>query len=477
MGELDRGATFTVEQMRDAVMSLVRGVNAGDPRELAKELFRDDGDFSQELIQAYPRLVSAAAQAVKAFAESMEGMPPEAGAELVASSYARVDGGEIAEAVNAMSRLIIRLHEENPQLFTRGKTTVVSDTIKGVDFGKLRKAIIYRAGEELGSLRGDLESLGENPVALVNLFSVVAPITNGALEVLKALFAILALPAEAMTYALFKILEDIDWREFAAVVNGAAGLIVTLHRGNLILGDGSPHSREPADRISSDLVGSLDGEVIAEAVAALGEEGEVFAVAFIDRILENEDLAVPLAESAVLLSNSVFRTTAVALEKANGLSPQALERIAETLAEDLEAGELGRALGALVSLNRRLSGANPELHARLRSQIISSSGLDLSQALSPGALAAQANRAVASYNRWAAENPGQMAEGLNGFLSALDIREFDRAAVTTRAQLAEVVTRHPEVMKALAKTVFSMLYGSAKGYLMSLRGRRGRREV
>jgi hypothetical protein len=144
--------------------------------------------------------------------------------------------------------------------------------------------------------------------------------------------------------------------------------------------------------------------------------------------------------------------------------------------EDLEAGELGRALGALVSLDRKLSGADPELHARLRSQILSSSGLDLSQALSPDALAARANRAVASYNRWAAENPGRMAEGLDDFLAALDIRGLDRAAVTTRAQLAEVMTRHPEVVKAMAKTVFSLLYGSVRGYLMSLRGRRGKRK-
>ncbi len=160
-----------------------------------------------------------------------------------------------------MTRLIIRLHEENPQLFTDGRTSVASDAIKGVDFGKLRKAIIYRAGEDLGALRGELELLGENPVALVNLFSVVAPIVNDALAVLKTVFDVLALPAEAMTYALFKILEDVDWREFAAVVNGAAALLVTLHRGNLILGEGSPYSRGPADRISSELLGGLDGEV------------------------------------------------------------------------------------------------------------------------------------------------------------------------------------------------------------------------
>jgi hypothetical protein len=463
---------LTAEQMRDTVSRLVKGVNASDPQELARELFREDGEFSSALIEAVPRLVSAAAQAVKSFVESMEGMPAEKGAELVARSYAQVNGGEIGEALNALSRLVIRLHEENPELFTANKTLVVSDVMQAMDFGKLRKAITYRGGEQLGILRGEVELLGENPVALVNIFSVVAPLLNDAVQVLKTLFGILALPPEAMTYALFKILEDIDWREFAAVLNGAAALIVTLHRGSYIVGDGSLYTRGPFSRISSDLVAGLDGQVLAEALAAVGEEGEAFVTALANQLLDNASVTVPLTEAVVSLANSSFRTAAAILEKAAALPSETIGGMAQAVAEDLEIAELARALNSLAATGRRLLAENPELLTRLSREALSALEIDLG----PEALAAGLNRALSSYNVWAAKNPGLVAEGAGGFLAGIDARELDMAARSSAAQVADALSRNPEVMRVVLKAVLSIVYGGARGYVKGLRGRRKARK-
>jgi hypothetical protein len=465
-------APLTAEQMRDAVSRLVKGVNASDPQELARELFREDGEFSSALIEAVPRLVSAAAQAVKSFVESMEGMPAEKGAELVARSYAQVDGGEIGEAVNALSRLIIRLHEENPELFAANRTGVVSDVMQAMDFGKLRKAITYRVGERLELTRREVELLGESPMALINIFSVVAPIVNDALQVLKTLFDILALPAEAMTYALLKIMEDIDWREFAAVVNGAAALVINLHRGSLILGDGSLYTRGPFLRISSDLVAGLDGQALAEAIAAVGEEGEAFSTAFVNQVLGNENLALPLTEAVVSLANSSFRTVASILEKANTLPQETMSKMVTAMVEDLEIAELARALNFLAATGRRLIAENPELLTRLSREALSALGLDLG----PEALAKGLNRALSSYNSWAAKNPGLVAEGIGGFLVGIDTRELDRAAQSSAGQVADALSRNPEVMRVALKAALSIVYGGARGYVKGLRGRRKTRK-
>lgn len=458
--------------MRDAVSRLITGVNSSDPQELAREFFREDGEFSQALIEAAPRLVSAAVETVKAFAESVEGLPAEKSAELIALSYAQLNGGEIGEAVNALSRLVIRLHEQNPQLFPANRAGIVSDVIQTTDFGKLRKALTYRAGEQLELLRREVEILGDNPLALINLFSVVAPVINDAIGVLTALLDILALPPEAMTYALFKILEDIDWQEFATVINGTAALVVNLHRGNLIVGDGGLYSRGPLARISSDLVRGLDGQTIAEAIAAVGEEGEAFISSLANQVMDDQDLVVPLAEAAISMANSSFKAAAYVLEKASSLPPETMTKIARALAEDLEAGELGRALDSFVSLARTLYAEDPELYGRLIMDTLSAFGPEVAGAVAPQSLGAAASRALSTYNRWAGENPGLVAEGLDGFLGAIDARELERAAKTTGAQLVEAVTRHPEVMKAMMKTALSIIYGSAKGYVSGLRGRR-----
>ncbi len=72
-----------MEQVREAVRGLVGRDQRRRSRGAGPRAVPDDGDFTRELVRACPALLSAAAQAVKAFAESMEGMPPEEGAELV----------------------------------------------------------------------------------------------------------------------------------------------------------------------------------------------------------------------------------------------------------------------------------------------------------------------------------------------------------------------------------------------------------
>jgi len=466
-------APLTAEQMRDTVTRLLEGLNASDPKQLAGELFREDGEFSQALIAALPRLVSAGAQAVKSFVESMESLPADKSAELVAGAYGQLEGGEIAEAINAFSRLIIRLHEENPELFPTSRTGLVNDAMQAMDFGKLRVAATYRLGDRLELVRREVELLGDSPMALINLFSVVAPLVNDALQVLKAIFDILALPAEAVTYALFKIIEDLQWPDVAAVVNGLAAFIVNVHRGSLILGDGSLYTRGPLSRISTELVSGLDGQVLAEAIAAIGEEGEALSTALAGQVLANEDLALPLAEAAISVANSFFRAAAAILEKANALPQETLSKMVTAMAEDLEVKELGRVLVSLAAFNRRVIAENPELIAAMSRETLSALELDLS----PETLAGGFNLALASYNGWAGRNPHLMAEGMSDFLAGIDTRELEQAARATGDQVADALSRNPAVMKPLLKAAISIVGSSVKGYIKGLRARRKARGV
>jgi len=466
-------APLTVEQMGDMVSRLVELVNASDPAELARELFREDGEFSAALIQAVPRLVSAAAQAVRSFAESLEGMPVEKSAELMAASHAQVSGTEISEAVNALSRLVIRIHEQDPDLLPETRVETMSDFMLATDFGKLRKAVTYRAGERLDLLRREIEILGDNPMALINIFSVVAPVVNDALPLLKAVFDILALPAEAVTYALFKIMEDLDWQDVAAVINGAAAFIVNVHRGSLILGDGSLYTAGPFYRISSNLVNALDGQVLAEAIVGIAEEVEALATAFIGRTLENEDLALPLAEAMISVSNSSYRTLASIMEKANALPRETLSKMVASAAEDLEVGELGRALVSIVDFNRRVITENPELIAELSRRTLTALELDLG----PEAAAAGLNQALASYNGWIGRNPDLLAEKASALLAEIDTRELERAARATGGQLADALSRNPAVLKPLLKAAISVIGVLIKGYVKGIRARRKTRGV
>jgi hypothetical protein len=462
----ESAVSLTPEQMSESITRFLQGVDSSDPKGLAKELFQEDGEFSELLIRSVPVIVGAVAEIVKNFSESLENMPAEKSTELLASSLSQVDGKEIGEAVNALSRLYIRLHEQDPEFYPEKRLGIASGVVEEVDFGKLRKAIIFRNQERMELLRSEVEMMGEEPMAIINLFSVVTPMINNLLEVLNAAFGTLEMPSEATTYALFKILQDIDWKQISSLVNGLAGLTITIHRGNLILGDGSLESRTVFTRISEDFLSGLDPQAVAEAIQAMGEESEAFITSFTNTALEDEEMTLWMSGALTTLANSYFTAVANILEKLNSLPTETVKKITDGIAEDFEAKELGRALNSLVVLGGRLRSERPELFGTILKNTLSAANLN--EILSPEAIGAGVNQALVSYNKLSRENPRLVTESLDGFLAGIDARELGEAARSSASQVAEATSRHPEVMKALLKALISMAYKSMRGYISNL---------
>jgi hypothetical protein len=469
--------SLTPEQMSESITRFLQSVDSSDPKDLANKLFQEDGEFSELLIRSAPGIVGAVTQIVKSFAESLENMPAEKSTELLASSLSQVDGKEIGEAVNSISRLYIRLHEQDPEFYPEKKLGIASGVVEEVDFGKLRKAIIFRNQERMELLRSEVEMMGEEPMAIINLFSVVTPMVNNFIEVLNAAFETLEMPSEATAYAVFKILQDINWKEISSVVNGLAGLTVTLHRGNLILGDGSLESRTVFSRISEDIIANLDPQAVAEAIQAIGEEGEAFITSFADAALENEELTLWMTGAMTAVANSYLTAVANILAKLNTLPPETVRKITDGIAEDFEARELGRALNSLVVLGGRLRSENPELLGTILRNTLAAANLD--EILNPEAIGAGVNQTLVSYNKLSRENPRLVTESLDGFLAGIDARQLGEAAQSTASQMAEATSRHPEVMKVLLKALISMAYKTVRGYISNLwsNGRKRQGEV
>ena len=469
--------SLTPEQMSESITRFLQSVDSSDLKDLAKELFQEDGEFSELLVRSVPGIVGAVTQIVKSFAESLENMPAEKSTELLASSLSQVNGKEIGEAVNTISRLYIRLHEQDPEFYPVNKLGIASGVVEEVDFGKLRKALIFRNEERMELLRSEVEMMSDEPMAIINLFSVVTPMLNNLIEVLKAAFETLEMPSEATAFAVFKILQDINWNEISNAVNGLAGLIVTLHRGNLILGDGSLESRTVFTRISEDLLSGLEPQAIAEAIQAIGEESEAFLTSFATTALENEELTLWMSGAMTTVTSSYLTALANVLERFNALPPETIKKFADGIAEDFEPGELGRAIYNLVVLVGRISSESPELFGTILKNTMTASNLD--EMLGPEAIGAGVNQALVSYNRLSRENPRLVEEGLDGFLAGIDARELGEAAQTTASQVAEATSRHPEVIKALLKALMSMAFKTVKGYISNLwsNGRKRQEEV
>jgi hypothetical protein len=449
-------------------------VESSDPQELANELFKEDGEFSELLVKTIPSVISAATEIIKNFVESLESMPAEKSTELLASSISQVDGKELGETLNAMTSLVIRLHEQNPEFYPEKRLNIAYDVVEAVDFGKLRKALIYRSQERMSLLRNELEMIGDEPMAVINLFSVIAPMINDTTDVLKAALEALALPSEATAYAVFKILQDINWQELTSVINSLAGFIVTLHRGNLILGDGSLESRTVFSRISEDIIANLEPQAVAEAIQAMGEEGEALVTSFSNAIMDNEELTLWMTGAMTTLANSYFTAVANILEKANTIPPEMVGKLAGGIGEDFEAKELGRALNNMVVLMGRISTENPEFFGTILKNTMAAAGLE--EMFSLKAVGAGANQALLAYNRLSRENPRLVSESLDEFLAGIDARQLGEATQSAADQVVGAASRHPEVMRAVIKALLSMAYKTTKEYIKSLWSRGAKRQ-
>ncbi len=472
------GRSVEVKSLREGLTGLLETIGREEPRELARELLDGEGRLSETLLESLPALVQALLESARIVLQRMEDLPPEKAAAILARSFPGTEGELVGELVNSFSRLLIRLHEERPDLLVEEQARFFSRAVRAVDFGKLRKLLTYRVSDRLEALRREIEVLGDHPVALVNLFSVVVPAANQALQVMKTLFKVLDLPAEAVTYALFNILEQLDWREAAEVINGAAAFVVNLHRGSYILGDGSLYSAAPFSRIASDLAGGIDRELLAEALAALGEEGEALVSSLAEQALGNPELASSLLEVAASLANSSLRALSGLLETAASLPPDARSRMREAFTRNLDAEELTRLSRSLAAF---LRGARPAGEG-IPSERKPSPWREAAEPLLAGlrerlegqAMARRFNGLLHDLNR-RLRDPSAGEGFASAFLDSLDHRELEALMRSAASRLRETLSSRPELAGTLLKGLSSILYQGTRGCLAGLRAARASR--
>ena len=476
------------------VLDILRSIEATDPEEFAKQLASGDGELVNSLVLAFPGLLNTMVRVFREAVERLEEMPPVESSRRIAESLSGIDGKEVGRAVNSLSRLLIRVYQEEPAPFTWQRIRIAGEIFEAVDFGKLRKALsgLVRARMEYRLER--LSLVGEQPIAVINLVNVVPEYLNSLIETAYRAFSILALPPEAMSFALIKVLEEIDWERLAEAVNAAAALVNALNRGDLILGEGALRFEQAAGSISQRLERSIDWAELCAACRALASYRRVALTSLAGAALEGGRAAEEVAGAAAAAANEAVKTWAYILKAALELPSDELERIATAARDELELRELGGAISAAARLVRSLDDADPELLGSLVSSILSPvdyeeitrAGVALVAGLGRGlavgeweggggkALTEAANRMLAASNRISSQNPLALVEWIDGFAAGLDEREAGEAARNVSAQLVEAARRHPGVAGAVVKAISTALLTLVRDYLRRLTHRGGR---
>ena len=495
MGDSNTGDSSAAKLLTGNIMRLIESIESADPAELSRELFGNGQESLQAMVEALPRIINTAVQVCKGLAEALESLPADGGAKMLADSLSEINGTEIGEAVNSLSQVIIRFYESDPEIVNKIKMPIASDAVGAIDFGKLRKRLTYQARIRTEYNREALAMMEKEPVALINLLSLLPEYVNNTLALLNRLLDILTFPPEAMTYAVFKILEEINWGEMSGAVNGVCAFINTLRRGDLLLGDGSSDFTGVISSASENLMENVDFIEVARAVSALSEYVEAAATSLAGEALGKESSALAISGALLSISNSTIRSTSAILERAAALGPEAFGAMARGMKDGLDARELGTAINSSLVLFNRFAAGDPELAGTIMGNALlgidseqaglaastlvvafGKAALDGTAAASkpePGVLSIVANNTLASYNRLSDEDSRVIARGLDVFLASLDENQVRKAARSIASQVADAALGNPGVTRAVAGAFLSAIFKVVKGYIGNLVGKRG----
>ncbi len=447
---------------KEMVLSHLREVDPQDARELVRTVIWEDVGFSMGVLGASPKLVNSAAAALLELALQLKSFTGEILRQFLRQLISELDQDTIKALPQAWASLLEEVLLEDPaaldsliaalgglaESILRGAGSAVRLAAVRADMGRIRQGVTdhFERRREVLSLDAGIY----DPVIVSNLLGMVPPFLNYLLRALARLLRRLDLPPEILAHAVFQLLEDVDRREVAHLVNAFSDFVNSLHRGNLLLGGEEPRFKEVLRGISRDLVELVDGERLKKALIALGEDGKV-----ISEVVSEHLFATPERTAALgrVLGSALLKGLGIATSMADRLARLTPEALEELIPSSLRASypeELARLFNSCSLLLRRLwelpsqETATPsrflaaldrqEMVRTLKGVLFRVSGTDgprttlETQEGLPEILARTINRGLRSLNDLLESRKPEVQDALARFSAELDKRELRRAA-------------------------------------------------
>lgn len=484
---------------RDLLRLYLQDINPEEAKEVVQVLIWEDPELMLSVVAASPQILNWLVEAVAALGEQVDILPNLALKEFAGQLAKDINIDRIKDIPAIYSPLLESLIRQDPETVNRLVTimgllmnfmgSISKKVYETADFGKLRVALISHWQSRMEDLQGEVEI--ENPIALINILGLSNPFINYLLRVLSRAFARINLPPEFLAYGLFKVMEDIDPKELGPLLNNLAAIVNSLHKGDLILGEGQPYFKEVLTRMGKALKANVDGEELKQAALALGADGKVIGSVISDYIFGTDGRTLAFTSALLTVVNAQIRTVAEISSKLSELPPEAISRMADGLERNLEAQELGRALNSLTVIFNRTSAENPDMASEILKEMLVAIELeqmgaalktlllqfkeaafadpDLSAKLAPAAVGQTLNVGLDSFIRFSREKPALIANGLSQTLKAVDDAKLNQALNSLVSQLVDAALNNAAIVKALIKPIIKGSFKYLKGIIKNLR--------
>ncbi len=438
------------------------------------------------LILAKLRLFAAVSQWILS-------LPSDERQKIVSELIERIDGREIARALESIITAIRITLEENPQV-EEALSAKATDFLNTLDFGKARVGVTT-AGDALFSI-GErvVEQISKNPVAIANLVGFIPPVINGLLRVAARFAESLSLPEEVFASAIFNTISAIDTAVFANLVNSIAARINELHTGNIVLGWDEREFKKVSYDFLSGLVENLDVELLASSIIALGEDVSDLLDSFIKVCVTDPAAVSALVGALIEISAIAIKVYSLALEEFLALPETFFEEALSRARKAYDPAQIARLANSFSSMAKRFHDADPGFYAEFAGKFIDD--LDLESALSavaavfssylnafserisrdellsPDKTGEIANRAMRRYNSAFSKKEMDGGEYLARFVANLDKDELIRTSENVCFAVLKAYESDPEkvagVLKPYIITAFKILWRTLTGRLRKI---------
>ncbi|MEJ5185997.1 MAG: hypothetical protein WHT46_02815 [Candidatus Geothermincolales bacterium] len=444
---------------KEAVLSHLREADPSHARRLVKTVLWEDVGFSMGVLGATPKMVNAVAAALLELALQLKGFTGEILREFLRQLGSELDRDTLRALPGAWASLLEELLLEDPQALDefiaalgamaesllRGAGSALRQAGRRADVGRIRQGVVKHFERRMEELPPEGEIY--DPVIVSNLLGMVPAFLNYLLRLLTRLLRRLDLPSEILAHAVFQLLEDIDRRELANLVNAFSSFINSLHRGNLLLGGEEPRFKEVLRGVSRDLVELVDGDGLRQALIALGEDGKVVAEVVSEHLYSSPERTAAVAGALLAALQKGLGLAASLADRLATISPEGLEMLSRQVEEVVDPAEVARLLNSCSTLLRRLwehpREAQPtsrflstldrqELKGAFMAALARYSrppyGPGEGGAGVPEILAETVNRALRSLNSLLEGRSAEIRQGLSRFARSLDRGEMRKAA-------------------------------------------------
>ncbi len=395
-------------------------------------------------------------------------------------AFASYDGKALAQSANQFSLMMMAAHGENPDLASEA-FPAIETALADIDFGKMREAIMALLDYGGAVVSKALEEGLANPVVIANLVGVLPPLANSLIDALAVLLDNLDLPAEILASALFNVLSALDAEKLGHVLSEISKQLNLLHAGNYILGGDEPRLRAVFTEFTKKVLDNMDADVVAKALVALGEDGEIIAGVLVDLLARDPELIDTMAWASVELTNTVARVLANALSRVAEWPDEVLAVLGKE-GRILDTVEMGRAADSFVTYALRLREANPGLHRELYTRALQPVNTEsvevhlravagdlkaaavahpgISKALEPEEMGRRVNEMLAGFNK--AASPAGVKEYLSRVFSEIDSRELEVAVRNIAGGVVDGLFANAQAAKSILKAVASSAWKLTK---------------